>query len=482
MLDLPGVTLVCVDCVNHALALRAMARSLQGVRFGRVLFLTDAMPAGIDVPAGVDVVPIAPIRSRDDYSRFMIRSLLAHVATPHALVIQWDGYVVNPAAWDPANLDCDYLGAKWFWHDDGMRVGNGGFSLRSRRLLEALQDPRIVIDDVEDNVICRKHRRLLESDHGIRFGSEALADRFSFEAAHPIGTPFGFHGLFNFWRTVPGDELAALAEAFSDAIARSPQALQLARNCATLGLWPAAVALARRIVAADPTRQEAANLLVNAERNLAQAPAPGRNEPCPCGSGKKYKHCHGALDLGSEAASGALPAPPAPAAAVPDIDDIVQAAVAAHRRGELDAAERRYRDVLAAASDHPTAMHYLGVILYQQQKFDEALPLLERSCAAVPDEPEFQNNLGLALAAADRNEEAVAAYRKALAIKPDHATAWNNLGLTLTAMNRPQEAIAAYREAIAIEMKLTPLGVKDFDGRVHALQTILLEPLHRSVE
>jgi preprotein translocase subunit SecA len=22
----------------------------------------------------------------------------------------------------------------------------------------------------------------------------------------------------------------------------------------------------------------------------------GRNEPCPCGSGKKYKHCHGKLD------------------------------------------------------------------------------------------------------------------------------------------------------------------------------------------
>ncbi|MDR0233282.1 MAG: preprotein translocase subunit SecA [Zoogloeaceae bacterium] len=25
------------------------------------------------------------------------------------------------------------------------------------------------------------------------------------------------------------------------------------------------------------------------------APKPGRNEPCPCGSGKKYKHCHGRL-------------------------------------------------------------------------------------------------------------------------------------------------------------------------------------------
>jgi preprotein translocase subunit SecA len=29
---------------------------------------------------------------------------------------------------------------------------------------------------------------------------------------------------------------------------------------------------------------------------LKGVPAPGRNEPCPCGSGKKYKHCHGRLN------------------------------------------------------------------------------------------------------------------------------------------------------------------------------------------
>jgi preprotein translocase subunit SecA len=29
---------------------------------------------------------------------------------------------------------------------------------------------------------------------------------------------------------------------------------------------------------------------------LQQAYGPvGRNDPCPCGSGKKYKHCHGKL-------------------------------------------------------------------------------------------------------------------------------------------------------------------------------------------
>jgi preprotein translocase subunit SecA len=28
-------------------------------------------------------------------------------------------------------------------------------------------------------------------------------------------------------------------------------------------------------------------------------PKVGRNEPCPCGSGRKYKHCHGALQQAS---------------------------------------------------------------------------------------------------------------------------------------------------------------------------------------
>ena len=28
---------------------------------------------------------------------------------------------------------------------------------------------------------------------------------------------------------------------------------------------------------------------------VREAPKVGRNDPCPCGSGKKYKQCHGAL-------------------------------------------------------------------------------------------------------------------------------------------------------------------------------------------
>jgi preprotein translocase subunit SecA len=32
---------------------------------------------------------------------------------------------------------------------------------------------------------------------------------------------------------------------------------------------------------------------------VRQMPKVGRNEPCPCGSGRKYKHCHGTLQQAS---------------------------------------------------------------------------------------------------------------------------------------------------------------------------------------
>ena len=446
MLHLPGVTLVCIDTANHALAVRALAQSCAGIRFSRALFLTDRVPDGVSVPDGLDVVSIAPIVSRDAYSNFVLKELLPFVDTDHVLLVQWDGYAVNPGAWDTAFLECDYLGAKWFWHMDAMRVGNGGFSLRSRRLLEALTDPRIELVEAEDTTICRTFRPLLEREHGIRFGSEALADKFAFEAAYPIGMPFGFHGLFNFWQVMPAAQLAGLVSQFSDGIARSTQLFQLLNNCLNASQWAPAMAIARRIVAADPTRDDIRTLLAHAEASAARGVGVGRNDPCPCGSGKRYKQCHGAV--GTAGVSSGLSAP----APLPSADAMVARAMQAHQRGDTASAERDYRAALAVAPDHPTALHYLGVIHYQRNRLGDALPLLERAVGLVPHEPEFHNNLGLALAAADRTDEAIAKFRQALALKPDLATAWNNLGLSLQDVNELPDAIAAFRGAL----RLTP--------------------------
>jgi len=449
MLELPQVTLICADTANHALALRALERSRQHVRFARALLLTDAVPPDVAVPDGIEVRRIAPLQSRDDYSRLMLKGLRAHVETSHALVVQWDGYVLNADAWEPALLDTDYVGAKWFWYHDRHRVGNGGFSLRSRRLLDALQDPRVELVEAEDITIGRAFRDLLERDHGVRFATEAQADRFAFEAAYPIGTPFGFHGLFNFARVVAEPELAALATRFSDAIARSPQLAQLVRNCVALGQWAAAVALATRRLQAAPEDAEARALLEQSRANAARGPVVGRNDPCPCGSGKRYKHCHGtvgAAPRSADAASAVRPASSSP----PDADALARAGMAAHQRGDRATAQREYEAALRARPGHALATHYLGVLAYQRDDLATALPLLEQSTRAVPDEAEFHNNLGLALAAADRLHDAIAAYERAVALRPGHAAAWSNLGLARTARNELQAAIADLRHATAL--------------------------------
>lgn len=44
----------------------------------------------------------------------------------------------------------------------------------------------------------------------------------------------------------------------------------------------------------DPELAELIRLFVNGQ--LKEVPVVRRNEPCPCGSGKKYKKCHGKVE------------------------------------------------------------------------------------------------------------------------------------------------------------------------------------------
>jgi len=228
-LALPQVTLVCVDNRTPALALAAMQRCREQIDFGDAVLFTDLARVA-DAPAGIRLVATA-IDSVPAYSEFMLRGLLPHVATPHLLVVQWDGYVLDAACWDPAWLETDYIGAPLRGEPPGRSVGNGGFSLRSRRLLQALQDPAITPEHPEDTCICHTHRARLEQVHGIRFATPAQAARFAYERVAPPGPTFGFHGLFNLHRHLAPDALHALVLSLPDSLARGLDAHDL---CATL--------------------------------------------------------------------------------------------------------------------------------------------------------------------------------------------------------------------------------------------------------
>ena len=215
MLYLPDVTLCAATCVNVPATIEAMERCLAVARFGRVLLFTDDKS---DRPtAGVERIAIRPLTSSRDYSRFVLQDMVDWVETSHCLIVQWDGFILNAESWSADFLDCDYIGAPWPQFRDGHDVGNGGFSLRSRRLMEACRDPRFIdTGQAEDVVIGRANRSWLEQELDLRFADRALASRFSFERDRTVAAPFGFHGVFNLPEAIGADEFWHLYRGLDD--------------------------------------------------------------------------------------------------------------------------------------------------------------------------------------------------------------------------------------------------------------------------
>jgi hypothetical protein len=208
-LSLPSVTLLAATSVAAEATARAIELSAARIAFGEVLWISD-LPPPVRIAGLARWVRIPPLAGRDAYSRFMLRDLAALLGTEFILCVQWDGHVLEPEAWEPAFLDYDYIGAVWPHFRDGRTVGNGGFSLRSRRLLEACARLPDCRSEPEDLFICRTMRPQLERDHAIRFAPPELAERFAFERKPPRGQVFGFHGCFNLVKLLPDREAAGL--------------------------------------------------------------------------------------------------------------------------------------------------------------------------------------------------------------------------------------------------------------------------------
>ena len=228
-MQLPDVTLCCIDTRDPTRALWALQRCMAQIEFAEVLLFSRAslVPSP---PAGVRIIDVQ-VETIEAYSLFMLRGLTQHVHTSHLLVAQWDGFVRDAACWDASFLAYDYIGAPWRDVPPGRAVGNGGFSLRSSRLLHALLDPAVTITHPEDESICVVNRELLESRHGVRIAPLDVARRFSYERIEPTAPTFGFHGLFNFPRELSTTEVTDIVASLPDRLTRGLDAHDL---CAML--------------------------------------------------------------------------------------------------------------------------------------------------------------------------------------------------------------------------------------------------------
>jgi tetratricopeptide (TPR) repeat protein len=161
---------------------------------------------------------------------------------------------------------------------------------------------------------------------------------------------------------------------------------------------------------------------------------PGRNDPCPCGSGKKYKHCHGT-------------AAQAPSAGEHTRE--LTTLVTMLHAGDLERVERRCRELLERHPADGMLWKVLSVALLRQG--GKPLPALRRAVELLPRDAETHLNLGLALAAAGERAAAAASYRQSLALNPSGIEALNSLGSVLRELGERREALTLYQKAVALD-------------------------------
>jgi hypothetical protein len=200
-------------------AIPAIKKTNEALPGSQVLLITD-IPVKSDYPQAILPTKL----NYAEYSHFVIYCLHSYIKTKHCLIVQDDGWALNPQNWNDDWLKYDFIGGLthaalckdqyWMWYqwvgkENPLVVQNGGFSLRSKRFLEAPSKYGITMQpkdhsmlNNEDVQLCCFMRPALEKV-GIRFAPDEVSKFFSFEhisdIVHknvPLNKIFGHHSRF----------------------------------------------------------------------------------------------------------------------------------------------------------------------------------------------------------------------------------------------------------------------------------------------
>lgn len=197
---LPTIGLVAVACTKVGETIEAIQKSLKQKSFDSVQLFTHEKIN----PLGIEVVNI-PKLDYKQYNEFVAMNLWEKTRTDYVILVQNDGYILDGTKWSDDFLSYDYIGAPWppqthfTKSGEEIRVGNGGFSLRSRKLLMAPTELGLEFTDHgtgfwhEDGFLCVHFRKELEAA-GVVFAPTEVAAQFSTELTVPeTTTSFGGH-------------------------------------------------------------------------------------------------------------------------------------------------------------------------------------------------------------------------------------------------------------------------------------------------
>jgi len=194
MKELTNVDIISINCVNPQASVAALNHCQKYFKFGKSILVSHIEPSEY---YEIELHQLEEKLSWDGYNDHIL-NLKDHTDNDFVMVIQDDGYIVNPELWDDGFLEYDYIGAPWPIEDNWIsmqhkehqsklrenlpknRVGNGGFCIRSRKFLEfssQFKDTGIL---GEDTFLCTKmYQEAI--DYGIKFAPFELAIKFAYE-------------------------------------------------------------------------------------------------------------------------------------------------------------------------------------------------------------------------------------------------------------------------------------------------------------
>ena len=187
----------------------------------------------------------------------------------------------------------------------------------------------------------------------------------------------------------------------------------------------------------------------------------GRNDPCACGSGKKFKQC--------------CAGKPAQAVSPQVLMQGLRTAWANFEAQRFEQAKQLCQQIIQAVPAQIDAMHLLGLIALKDGDIEAAVTYLLSVSKRDASKPQYIANLGFAYHEQGRMDLAIAAYRQAIAIEPRYVDAHYNLHAALIDANNLAPAIASLETVIKLQAQdadaIFMLGMlQDYQGNIKAAE------------
>ena len=128
--------------------------------------------------------------------------------------------------------------------------------------------------------------------------------------------------------------------------------------------------------------------------------------------------------------------------------ELLQTGLKYYQQGNLDAAEKHFRQIVSRDSNNVHGLNLLGMVCVNTGRHEEAAELITRALELKPDDAQAHGNLGLAYQRMGKLESAERHFRQSIDLDPDKPVMWNSLGNVLRDKGQAAEAVKAYESTL----------------------------------